>query len=83
MDDSGSHELLTDRERDVLSLVSSGLSSKEIARHLSISVGGANFHINNAMKKLKASTRAHAVALAIFHGIIPNRVSQPVDSVGE
>ncbi len=70
VDDSSQQDLLTERERDVLLLVAYGKSSKEIARHLNISVGGANFHINNAMKKLGAATRAHAVALAIFQKIL-------------
>ncbi|CAA7623014.1 LuxR family transcriptional regulator (modular protein) [Magnetospirillum sp. SS-4] len=70
VDESNQQELLTERERDVLLLVAYGKSSKEVARHLNISVGGANFHINNAMKKLGAATRAHAVALAIFRGIL-------------
>ncbi|RAU23844.1 hypothetical protein CU669_01810 [Paramagnetospirillum kuznetsovii] len=77
MEESVHQELLTDRERDVLSLISQGKSSKEIARCLAISVGGANFHVNNAMKKLGATTRAQAVALAIFHGIISARPNSP------
>lgn len=70
MDGSDQKERLTERERDVLVLIACGKSSKEIARHLRISVGGANFHILNAMKKLGAATRAHAVARAIFLGLI-------------
>ena len=70
MDGQAQQELLTKRERDVLLLIARGNSSKEIARHLKISVGGANFHILNAMKKLGAATRAHAVATAIFQGIL-------------
>ncbi len=61
---------MTERERDVLQLIACGKSSKEIARHLNISVGGVNFHILNTMKKLDASTRAHAVARAIFKGLL-------------
>ncbi|EME71588.1 LuxR family transcriptional regulator [Paramagnetospirillum caucaseum] len=61
---------MTERERDVLRLIASGKSSKEIARHLGISIGGVNFHILNAMKKLGAATRAHAVARAIFLGLL-------------
>ena len=70
MDGENQQELLTRREREVLLLVARGGSSKEIARHLKISVGGANFHILNAMKKLGATTRAHAVADAIFRGLL-------------
>lgn len=61
---------LTARERDVLLLIASGMSSKEIARHLGISIGGVNFHILKVMKKLGAATRAHAVARAIFSGML-------------
>lgn len=70
MDGTGFEGNLTERERDVLQLIASGKSSKEIARHLGISVGGVNFHILNAMKKLGAATRAHAVARAIFLGLL-------------
>ncbi|MBI3445117.1 MAG: helix-turn-helix transcriptional regulator [Magnetospirillum sp.] len=61
---------LTERERDVLQLIASGKSSKEIARHLGIAVGGVNIHFLNAMKKLGAATRAHAVARSIFLGLL-------------
>lgn len=70
VDGSTRQDLLTERERDVLNLIACGNSSKEIARRLGISVGGANFHIHNAMKKLGAATRAHAVARAIFLGLL-------------
>jgi len=75
VDVSRRQELLTERERDVLVLIASGKSSKEIARLLRISVGGANFHILNAMKKLGAATRAHAVARAIFLGLVVEGMS--------
>ncbi|TAN63747.1 MAG: LuxR family transcriptional regulator [Magnetospirillum sp.] len=70
MDGENQQELLTKRERDVLLLIARGKSSKEIARRLKISVGGTNFHVLNAMKKLGATTRAHAVADAIFRGLL-------------
>ena len=70
VDGSSVENNLTERERDVLKLIASGKSSKEIARHLRISIGGVNFHILNAMKKLGAATRAHAVARAIFLGLL-------------
>jgi DNA-binding CsgD family transcriptional regulator len=61
---------LTRREHDILQLIAGGMSSKEIARHLGISIGGVNFHILNVMKKLGAATRAHAVARAILLGLL-------------
>jgi DNA-binding CsgD family transcriptional regulator len=61
---------LTEREHEVLSLLAGGKSSKDIARNLGISISGANFHILNAMKKLGAINRTHAVARAIFMGLL-------------
>jgi DNA-binding CsgD family transcriptional regulator len=62
--------MLSARETDVLRLVARGGSSKQIGRRLKISEAGVNFHILNAMKKLKASTRAHAAAKAVALGIL-------------
>lgn len=62
--------VLTMRERDCLTLVAKGRTSKDVGRELGISAGGANFHILNAQRKLGALNRIHAVAMAIALGLL-------------
>ena len=57
--------LLTPRETEVLSLVADGLSNKEIARRLGISLHTVKFHIESLLRKLGARSRAEAVAKGI------------------
>ena len=54
---SSSEEALTNREREVLELVSQGLSNKLIARRLQISEHTVKFHISSISTKLGASSR--------------------------
>jgi DNA-binding CsgD family transcriptional regulator len=56
---------LSNREREVLELLAEGLSGAEIAEKLFLSPETVRTHIRNAMAKLGASTRSHAVALAL------------------
>lgn len=48
---------LTEREVEVLQLVTKGLSNKEIAQTLSITVRTVDFHVGNILKKLGATSR--------------------------
>lgn len=56
---------LTDREREIMALVASGLHSADIAERLFLSPETIKSHVHNAMGKLGAHTRAHAVAIAL------------------
>lgn len=49
---------LTMREREVLHLVGAGLSNKEIARKLDISLGTTKSHVHNLLAKLSLRRRA-------------------------
>jgi LuxR family quorum sensing-dependent transcriptional regulator len=60
--------LLTRRERDCLAFVAEGKSDWEISMILAISQSTAKFHIDNARRKLRATTRAQAVARALTSG---------------
>lgn len=60
---------LTDRQRQVLRLVSEGRSAKEIAKSLSISVKTAQFHKTTIMQKLGLHSTAELTKYAIDHGI--------------
>jgi DNA-binding NarL/FixJ family response regulator len=56
---------LTSQEAAILRLVGGGYSNKEVARHLSISVGTVKNHISDILRKLDARDRTHAVFKAI------------------
>jgi DNA-binding NarL/FixJ family response regulator len=60
---------LTEREREVVALVASGLSNDEIARRLVVSPLTAKTHVSRAMTKLHARDRAQLVVLAYEHGL--------------
>jgi PAS domain S-box-containing protein len=62
--------LLTDREREIMTLVASGLQSGDIAQSLFLSPETVKSHVHNALEKLGAHTRAHAVAIALVSGQI-------------
>ncbi|MBR1172811.1 response regulator transcription factor [Bradyrhizobium sp. KB893862 SZCCT0404] len=56
---------LTDRERQIMHLVSKGLSNKEIGRRLNIADGTIKQHLHNIFQKLEVSNRTVLAALAI------------------
>jgi DNA-binding NarL/FixJ family response regulator len=61
---------LTERERDILSMMASGVASREIAAKLFLSTETIRTHLRSAMRKLDADTRTQAVALAIREKLI-------------
>ncbi|MBK7072249.1 MAG: response regulator transcription factor [Myxococcales bacterium] len=61
---------LTERERQVVSLLAEGLSNKLIADRLGISDHTAKFHVNGVMAKLGAGTRTEAVVEAVRRGLV-------------
>lgn len=62
--------VLTQREREVLRLLSDGLSNEEIGKELFISPETVRTHIRKAMEKLDADTRTQAVATALRQSLI-------------
>jgi DNA-binding NarL/FixJ family response regulator len=64
---------LTAREREVLTLVASGLSNDEIADHLVLSTHTAKTHVNRAMTKLGVRDRAQLVVIAYETGLVRPR----------
>ena len=63
-------ELLTNREREVMTLVAAGLSNDEIATRLFVSPATAKTHVNRAMTKLGARDRAQLVVYAYESGLV-------------
>ena len=64
------YEALTDREKQVLKLVAEGLSNKEVAEALGISVKTAMTHREHVMEKLGLHNRTELVRFAIKKGVI-------------
>ena len=62
--------VLSPREREVLDLLAKGLTGEEAATQLSLSPETIRTHVRNAMDKLEAHTRVHAVAIALRQGEI-------------
>ena len=61
---------LTTREIECLNGLAGGLTSDGISRRLGISVPTVAMHISNARRKLNASTREHAVAIALRNALL-------------
>jgi PAS domain S-box-containing protein len=61
---------LTAREREIMTFVAAGLHGADIAERLFLSPETIKSHVQNAMGKLGAHTRAHAVAIALVTGQI-------------
>ncbi len=70
MAEGGGRLQLTEREREIMTLVASGLQSGDIAERLFLSPETVKSHVHNALGKLGAHTRAHAVAIALVTGQI-------------
>ncbi len=62
--------LLSDREKEVLKMISEGKASKEIANKLCISTHTVNCHRQNILKKINASNSTEAYNVALKLGII-------------
>jgi DNA-binding NarL/FixJ family response regulator len=61
---------LSKREREIIELLAQGMTGEQVADHLVLSSETVKTHIRNAMGKLEASTRVHAIAIALREGFI-------------
>lgn len=61
---------LTPRERTVLFLLAQGMSNKQIARELAVTIHGAKRHIANVMMKFNCPSRTMVVARALKEGLL-------------
>ncbi len=64
---------LTEREREVLTLMIEGLNNVQIAGRLTVSPSTIKSHVSNILSKLGVASRTEAVTLALRNGIIPPR----------
>jgi DNA-binding NarL/FixJ family response regulator len=61
---------LTEREREILSMLASGMAAGQIALALTLSPNTVRSHIQNIRGKLKVHSRLDAVLFAIRHGVV-------------
>ena len=61
---------LSGREREIIQLLAGGLTGDEVADRLYLSGETVKTHIRNAMAKLEARNRVHAIAIALREGLI-------------
>ena len=64
------HEVLTDREREILCLVAQGFSNREIADQIYVSASTVTTHLRNIFGKLSLKNRVEATLYAIRTGLI-------------
>jgi DNA-binding NarL/FixJ family response regulator len=69
---------LTEREREILSMLASGMATGQIALALTLSPNTVRSHIQNIRGKLKVHSRLDAVLFAFRHGV----VESPADLAG-
>jgi NarL family two-component system response regulator LiaR len=62
---------LTEREREVLSLMVEGLNNTQIAGKLTVSPSTIKSHVSNILSKLGVASRTEAVTLALRNHIVP------------
>ena len=63
-------DLLTKREKEILTHIANGAMNKDIAQKLEISVRTVEFHRANIMEKLDIKNVAGLVKFAIYHGLL-------------
>lgn len=64
---------LTEREREVLTLVARGFTNKQIADTLFVTEKTARNHVSHILDKLGLSRRSEAAAFAVEHRLVPPR----------
>lgn len=80
---SGIFPQLSQRERDVLTLIARGMSNAEIADHYVLSLKTVRNHVSNVLTKLGVATRAEAIVTAREAGLAPTpdpSVARPASS---
>jgi DNA-binding CsgD family transcriptional regulator len=74
-------EPLTEREKEILQMVATGVTNREVAFRLSISVNTVKVHLRNVYNKLGAESRTEATMIAVREGwVVVDDGSEPTIS---
>lgn len=68
---AGAKRTLTPRQKEILRLVAQGLTNREVAKHLGISVRTVEVHRFNLMRRLKVRNVAQLLRQALIQGLLP------------
>ncbi|MDP6714070.1 MAG: response regulator transcription factor, partial [SAR202 cluster bacterium] len=68
-------DAISDREREVLSLIAQGMTNRQIAEELVISENTARNHVSRILDKLGLARRSEAAVFAAQHGLAPQNES--------
>ena len=80
----GPQDALSAREREILELLGTGMTNRQIARELIISVNTVKAHLRNIYSKLGVESRTEATLYGIRHGLIEvGRPSEPGSTVSQ
>lgn len=71
---------LSERELEILRLVATGVSNKEIAHQLFISSNTVKVHLRNIFSKIGATSRTEAALYAVRIGLVPSYAPGPIAS---
>ena len=61
---------LTEREREILSLILQGLSNQQIVEKLIIGLSTAEFHVSSILSKWSVGSQAEAVSITLQHHLV-------------
>ena len=70
---------LSERELEILKLLATGLSNKEIASQLFLSVNTVKVHLRNIFAKLGVQSRTEATLIAIQRGYVSRAGRRPAN----
>ena len=79
----GAGDDLTAREREILGLVSDGLTNARIGRELWVTEQTVKFHLSNIYRKLGVSNRTEASRFAYTHGMLRRGPARPAAAEAE
>jgi NarL family two-component system response regulator LiaR len=68
----GQEHGLSEREAEILALITRGLSNREISEHVFISINTVKSYIRSAYRRIGVDTRSRAVLWGVDHGLVPD-----------